>query len=344
MSRACRSTVMLPKNESVNVTKLQSTMQESAMLKTIFAAATLAFTSATALAEQFTVVTLGDTAYGKPEEVYPQYETLISTINAAKPDLVIHVGDTKSGSTPCSDEALDKQLSYLNSFAAPTLYSIGDNEWTDCHREKAGKFDPIERLARIRSTYFGDGKKSFGQMRVDVTSQAAEGYPENARMMHKGVLFITANVPGSNNNFEIRDPKAVAEFFARDAADVKWINDSFAAAGDAKAIVIGLQANMFEADWNVEGDEAWSRHSGYGNIGSAIMENAAKFGKPVMLSYGDSHTYSSGRPFPTKAPNVISLQVPGEKQMHAVAVTIDTDTTGVFSTSIIMNPALAKTN
>ncbi len=314
------------------------------MLKSILTAATLALAASTAMAEQFTIAALGDTAYGKPEEVYPQYETLIKTIDAMKPDLVIHVGDTKSGSTPCSDEVLDKQLSYLNSFSSPLLYSPGDNEWTDCHRKAAGEFKPLDRLARIRTTYFGDGTKSFGQVKVDVATQAAEGYPENARMTHNGVMFITAHVPGSNNNFEVRDPEAVAEFFARDKADVTWINDSFAAAGDAKAIVIGMQANMFEADWNIEGDEAWMRHSGYMNVGNAIMENAAKFGKPVLLVYGDSHIYSSGRPFPTKAPNVISLEVPGEKQMHAVAVTIDTETTGVFSTSIIMNPALAKTN
>ena len=131
------------------------------MFKTLFAASLLAISVTAAMAEPFTIVTLGDTAYGKPEEVYPKYEALIGAINAKKPDLVIHVGDTKSGSTPCSDEALDKQLSYLNSFAGPLLYSIGDNEWTDCHREKAGKFDPIERLARIRTTYFADGTKSI---------------------------------------------------------------------------------------------------------------------------------------------------------------------------------------
>jgi hypothetical protein len=314
------------------------------MFKSLAATTLLALSAATALAEPFTIVTLGDTAYGKPEEVYPQYEALIGAINAEKPDLVIHVGDTKSGSTPCSDEALAKQLSYLNSFAAPLLYSIGDNEWTDCHREKAGKFDPLDRLKLIRTTYFTDGKKSFGQNKVDVASQAAEGYPENARMMHKDVMMITVHAPGSNNNFEIRDPKAVAEFFARDAADVKWINDSFAAAGDAKAMVIGLQANMFEFDFNTENDENWLRHSGYLNIGNAIVENAAKFGKPVLLVYGDSHTFSNGRPFPTRAPNIVSLQVPGEKQMHAVEVTIDPTTSGVFSFAQIMNPALAKTN
>jgi hypothetical protein len=311
------------------------------MLKILSFSTALLLSTSMAFAEQFTIATLGDTAYGKPEEVYPQYEKLISTINDFRPDLVIHVGDTKSGSTPCSDKMLDEQLAYLNTFNAPLLYSPGDNEWTDCHRKAAGEFKPLERLARIRTTYFNDATKSFGKTKVDVTSQATDGYPENARMTHKGVAFITTHVPGSNNNFEIRDPEAVAEFFARDKANIKWINDSFAAAGDAKAIVIAMQANMFEADWNIGGDETWMRHSGFMNVGNAILENAAKFGKPVLLVYGDSHTYSSGRPFPTKAPNVISLQVPGEKQMHAVSVTIDTETTGVFSTSIIKNPALA---
>jgi hypothetical protein len=312
------------------------------MFKPILTATILALTASTALAEPFTIVTLGDTAYGKPAEVYPQYAALIGAINARKPDLVVHVGDTKSGSTPCSDEALSQQLSYLNSFASPLLYSIGDNEWTDCHREKAGKFDPLDRLAFIRKTYFGTPTKSLGQTKVEVTSQAADGYPENARMMHKDVAFITVHVPGSNNNFEVRDPKAVAEFFARDAADVKWINDSFAAVKDANAIVIGMQANMFEFDWNDEKDETWLRHSGFINIGNAIIDNAAKFGKPVLLVYGDSHTYSMGRPFPAKAANVMSLQVPGEKEMHAVEVTIDTATSGIFSTSLIRNPALSN--
>jgi hypothetical protein len=312
------------------------------MLKTLLVSSVLALSIGSAFADPFTIVTLGDTAYGKPEEAYPIYEALIGAINAKKPEMVIHVGDTKSGSTPCSDEALDKQLSYLNSFAAPTLYSIGDNEWTDCHREKAGKFDPVERLARIRSTYFADPTKSFGQTKVAVTSQAAEGYPENARLSYKDVAFITAHVPGSNNNFEVRDPKAVAEFFARDAADVKWINDSFAASKDAKAIVIGIQANMFEFDWNSEKDETWLRHSGFVNVGNAIIDNAAKFGKPVLLVYGDSHTYNVMQPFPTKAKNVTALEVPGDKDMNAVEVVIDPSAAQPFVTTVLKNPALTN--
>ena len=161
-------------------------------------------------------------------------------------------------------------------------------------------------------------------------------------MMHKDVAFITAHVPGSNNNFEVRDPKAVAEFFVRDAADVKWINDSFAAAKDAKAIVIGIQANMFEFDWNSENDETWLRHSGFLNVGNAIIDNAAKFGKPVLLVYGDSHTYTVGQPFPTKAKNVVSLEVPGDKDMNAVEVVIDPAAAQPFVTSVLKNPALSN--
>jgi hypothetical protein len=304
--------------------------------------ATLALLAAgsTAQAEPFTFAALGDAPYGKPEEVYKPYEGLIQAINAEKPDVVIHIGDTKSGSTPCSDQMLDDQLKFMNSFAAPVMYTPGDNEWTDCHRKNAGEFDPLDRLARIRTTYFGDGSKTLGQTKMDVQSQAAEGHPENARMMHKDVMFITTHVVGSNNNFEVRDPKAVAEFFARDAANMKWLKDSFATGKDAKAIVIAMQADMFEFDWNEFDDETFLRHSGFTNIGNALIEASAAYGKPVLLVYGDSHVYRNSRPFPTKAPNVMALEVPGDKQMHAVEVTVDTITSGVFSTALIKNPAL----
>ena len=300
----------------------------------------LALPATMAQAEPFTIVALGDTAYGDPAEVYPIYQTLIDTINAAAPKLVLHVGDTKSGSTPCSDEALTQQLAYLNMFAAPTLYSIGDNEWTDCHRKKAGSFDPLERLAFLRTTYFKDGTHSFGAAPVKVTSQAAEGYPENARLLMNDVMFVTAHVPGSNNNFEVRDIKAVEEFMARDAADVKWLQDSFAAAKDAKALVLGIQANMFESDWNIEGDLTFSRQSGFINFGNELRAQAAAFGKPVLLVHGDTHIFAEARPFPMDAPNVLELQVPGEDQMNAVEVTIDPSTSGVFATRLLVNPAV----
>lgn len=256
---------------------------------------------------------------------------------------MIPIGDTKSGSTPCSDELLDAQRDFLNSFAAPVLYTPGDNEWTDCHRPKAGGFDPLERLAYIRQTYFGDGSRSMGADPVTVESQAADGYPENARLLHKDIMFVTAHVVGSNNNFEVRDPQAVAEFFARDAANVAWLRDSFAAAAaaDARALVLAIQADMFEFDFGMPWDtEGWLRHSGFQTFGEALKAEAAAFGRPVLLIYGDSHVFRQGRPFPTTAPALMSLEVPGDKEMHAVEVHANPEAPGVFSVSLLRNPAM----
>lgn len=310
------------------------------MLRSMLLATVAALAGFAAHAEPFTFVAMGDTAYGDPAEVYPQFEALIKTVNDRAPQLVLHVGDIKSGSTPCSDENLLAQLAYLNTIAAPVLYSIGDNEWTDCHRKKAGAFDPLERLAFLRKNFFAT-PTTLGTVKSDVVSQAAEGYPENARLVLNDVTFVTAHVPGSNNNFQIRDINAVNEFFARDAADVKWLEDSFAAAADSKALVLGIQANMFEADWNSD-EEIWEPHSGFANFGAKLIELSAAYGKPVLLVFGDSHVYSETRPFPLNAPNVLALEVPGEKMMDAVEITVDTATSGVFSTVFVQNPALVK--
>ena len=194
------------------------------MLRTALAAGLM--TTATAQAEPFTVVAYGDVPYGEPAEVYPPFEVLIETINGVDPRLAIHVGDTKSGSTPCSDEMLAEQLAYLGDVAAPVLYTPGGNEWTDCHREAAGGFDPLERLARIRETYFAEPGTSFGAEPMEVESQGGET-PENVRARVGDVLFVTAHVVGSNNNFQTRDVPAGEEFMARDAASTAWLDESF---------------------------------------------------------------------------------------------------------------------
>ncbi len=115
------------------------------------------------LAAEFTFVALGDMPYGDPAAVYAPYETLIATINACEPAMVVDVCDTKSGGTACSDEMLNDQLGFLKAFDAPTIYTPGGNKWTDCYRKNAGGFDPLERLDFIRTTYFADPATSFGK-------------------------------------------------------------------------------------------------------------------------------------------------------------------------------------
>jgi len=113
-------------------------------LKTILAALFLCFASVST-AQNFKFIALGDMPYNIPED-YVRYERLIQRINTQTPAFSIFIGDTKSGSTPCSDEYNLIVEGYFKKFNSPLLYSPGDNEWTDCHRPSAGAYDPIERL------------------------------------------------------------------------------------------------------------------------------------------------------------------------------------------------------
>lgn len=308
--------------------------------KTAALAACLSAICVPGSAEQLRIVALGDMPYGEPAEVNPIYEALIEEINAQPPDLVIHIGDTKSGSTPCSDEMLDQQLSYLNGFSAPTIYSPGDNEWTDCHREAAGAFDPLDRLAHIRLTYFADPARSFGSTSIEVTHQADAGYPENTRVMLGDLTVVAAHVVGSNNNFETRDQAASEEFFARDAANIDWLNASFDAAASARALVLAIHADMFGSGFNEADEETWVRHSGFANFGEVLKTRAAAFGKPILLVYGDSHVFKVHRPFPQGAPNLMALEVFGADDMHAVEISVDTATDAVFGFRPVLNPKM----
>ena len=199
-------------------------------------------------------------AYGDPAVDYPRLEALIDTINARNPAFTIHLGDTKSGNAPCSDEILLKQRDFMNRFTGALIYTPGDNEWTDCH--KAGAFDPRERLGFIRQNYFPSpnslGKKPLKLIRQADLMPEFASFVENARFSHGGIAFATAHVVGSNNGFETHDPAAATEFFARNKANIAWLNAAFDAAvrDNAKGLVLALHANMFEFDFNEFGKRA----------------------------------------------------------------------------------------
>jgi len=306
------------------------------LIRRLALAAVFAALAGGAAAERFTFVALGDMPYGDPPEVYGTYEALIGEVNRRGPDLVIHVGDTKSGSSPCTDQLLDEQLAYLMTFDAPLIYTPGDNEWTDCHRSG---FDPLERLAYIRAHYFADPATSFGRRPVVLEHQGARGYPENVRLILNGVAFIGAHVVGSNNNFDERKLAALAEFSARDAASSEWLAESFDRAAGADAIVVAIHADML-GDGFRAGTEEWSPRSGHGGFGRALQRAAAAFGKPVLLVFGDSHEFKVFRPFPKTAPNVTAVEVFGGREMHAVAMTVDTGAAEPFAIAPLKNPAL----
>ncbi|MBR2118289.1 MAG: hypothetical protein V4458_16925 [Pseudomonadota bacterium] len=284
----------------------------------------------------FSFVALGDMPYNLPED-YTKFDRLIAAVNALKPAFTLHVGDIKSGGLPCSDEVLKKSYDQIQTFEGALVYTIGDNEWLDCHRKAAGGYNPRERLAKLREMFFAAPAKSLGKMPLDVESQALlmpefSTYVENTRFAKNGVMFFTAHVPGSNNGFEAQDPDAAPEFFARDKANVAWINASFAkaSADNAKAVVMFVQAEFDESRFP---NGAMPRQSGFTNTLDAIEAGAKSFGKPVLLIHGDEHYFSiaplrnsKGKPIP----GVNKLMVYGDTLVHAVRVLVDPDSSNVF--------------
>jgi Calcineurin-like phosphoesterase len=304
----------------------------------------LAAAATTAAAETFKFVAIGDMPYGDPAKTYPPFKALIGAINARKPDFTIHVGDIKAGNGACSDAVFQEQLDFMGSFASALVYTPGDNEWTDCHREGAGRFDPLERLARLRAMFF-TAPQSLGKAPIALERQGdlmAEhsAFVENARFAKSGVHFVTVHVVGSNNNLEPRDRRAANEFFDRDQANLAWLRDSFAKAGreGAKAVVVAMQADMFEFDFGHFSKDEHLAHSGFRNVAEALLREALAFARPVLLIYGDSHNFRVHTPFRRRAPGLLALEVFGADQMHAVEVTLDTNDPAVFSFRPVWNP------
>lgn len=284
----------------------------------------------------FSFVALGDMPYNLPDD-YAKFDRLIAAVNALKPAFTLHMGDIKSGALPCSDEVLKKSHDQIQTFEGALVYTIGDNEWIDCHRKAAGSYNPRERLAKLREMFFATPSKSLGRTPLDVESQALlmpefATYVENTRFSKNGVMFLTAHVPGSNNGFEAQDPEAVTEFFARDKANVAWLNAGFARAktDNAKAVVVFMQAEFDEARFP---NGAMPRQSGFIRTLDAIEAGAKSFGRPVLLIHGDEHYFSiaplknsRGKPIP----GVNKLMVYGDTLVHAVRVIVDPDSSNVF--------------
>jgi hypothetical protein len=203
---------------------------------------------------------VGDMPYGAAEE--PRFDALIDQVNAdAQVSFVVHVGDIKSGAERCDDALLLARLVQIGRFSAPVVYTPGDNEWTDCHRDNNGRYVPTERLAFLRRHYFADPQRSLGTRPLALTPQSVtpgfENFVENAIFVRGRVVFATVHVVGSGNGLvpwvgidvddSVHRPRAdrLAEVRAREAAALAWIDRAFdeATRSDAAGVLLAWQAN-----------------------------------------------------------------------------------------------------
>ncbi|MDF3300164.1 metallophosphoesterase [Streptomyces tropicalis] len=296
----------------------------------------------------FSFAVIGDIPYGDSQ--IADFPNVIRQINA-DPDVrfVDHLGDIKNGSTVCSDAYFQKIKSDFDTFEDPLVYTVGDNEWTDCHRPNNGSYNPLERLAAIRKVFFPQPDRTLGRNSVRVTSQADQGYPEDVRYTRADVAFAALHIVGSNNSMApwtgntSATPEQAAEVVGRTAAVVQEIRDTFAAAEHDrnKSVVLLTQADMFDPTVT---DPSYADNYAFQPIVKAIAEESAGFHGSVYLFNGDSHVYNSDKPLDTgskwlsfygvktAAPNLTRVTIDGSTNVDDwLKVTVDPGSKQVLS-------------
>ena len=299
----------------------------------------------------------GDMPYKKAGDD-SKLPAVLKSINSSNIAFSIYDGDIKDGSSQCTDNIYTDALTMFNSMAKPTVYVPGDNEWTDCHRTNNGGYDGLERLAHLRKVLF-PSLNSLGQKTLPLEHQGklGEKYVENTRFSYGPVVFVGLNVPGSNNNVILsakecsnksaRTPAQCdasnAEYLERDAANIAWLELSFAAAkaSAARGVVITFQADPgFDLPETEDVDESLQpQFSGYRHFMAQVVKQTEGFAGEVLLVHGDTHFFKIDKPLysPTRVlPNLTRLQTFGSPVLHWVKVTVDPSAEALFQIQPVM--------
>ncbi|HJY76803.1 MAG TPA: metallophosphoesterase family protein [Burkholderiales bacterium] len=301
---------------------------------------------------RFDFALIGDQQYDAASET--QFVRLMDDIDRAEVDFVVHLGDFKAGeSMRCDDGLYRSRREQFDASRHPLVYTPGDNEWSDCHEPKAGGYVPSERLAKLREIFFS-GSSSLGRQKLPVESQGEDAryskFRENLRWERGGVLFVTINMPGDNNNLG-RTPDDDAEYRERDAANLAWLRGSFDLAKRSRVAAVALftQANPhFERIYPrgrvraLEIAPPPQRASGFAGFLSALETEVLAYGKPVLFLHGDTHYFRIDKPlFRAGVPapgergrqieNFTRVEVFGFPEAHWLRIGVDPASPAVFS-------------
>lgn len=285
-------------------------------------------------------------------------QQVIDSMNAHNLAFTLYTGDTKAGHSECTDQAIGADIqSVFNALNAPTVYSLGDNEWTDCHRTSNGSYDPLERLSFLRKTFFTKNE-SQGKSPLNLTRQAknAGAYSENSRFVKNGVMFVSLSIPGSNNNLVVTKKQcskeskrtaaeckaATEEYKNRNAANIQWLTAAFeeARANSYQGIVVLIQADIFFpfelSDGGFEDDfiPSLTKDNGYAEFYKTLEHETKNFDGEVLLVHGDSHYFKIDKPMYADdgrlQHNFTRVQVFGDKDNSWVKLTVIPSSDNLF--------------
>jgi hypothetical protein len=315
---------------------------------------------------KFTFALWGDMPYSATDAA-TKVPALIDDINKSGVEFSVFDGDFKSGSSQCTNSVYSDTIARFNRFKMPMMYVPGDNEWTDCHRTNNGGYNNLERLAYLRKTMFNNSR-SFGQktLRLEHQGQLGGLYAENTRWMYNKVQFIGLNVPGSNNNKVNSDAQCTsasartladcaadnAEYAARDAANISYLQQSFrkAKSDGAVGVMVIIQADPgFDIPETESVDERaisgapGGTADGFNNFLDALVTETRAFKGEVVLVHGDVHFLKIDKPLLRQSDllkNFTRVETFGNPNIHWVKVTVDPRSRNVFT----FNPVIVPNN
>jgi hypothetical protein len=290
----------------------------------------------------YTVGLFGDMPYnarGKAE-----YPRLLADMNRARPAFAIFDGDLKAGGDgACTDQLYYQSRDSFNSLRFPVVVTPGDNDWTDCwgrYGPGTGGYDPEERLAFERKVFFSSDR-TLGARTMRVQRESSEpgysAYSENARWVAGPVVYLTLNFQGSNDNLphagvdgETRSDAEIArqtaEHNARQAANIHWLQESFAVAKriGAKGVVVDWQS---DPNFNNEYKLQPQQYDGLIDLPAELRRQVLAFPGQVLLVHGDSHYFKVDKPLNYDNGQVLErftrVETFGAANTHWVSLTVD---------------------
>jgi hypothetical protein len=316
--------------------------------------------------EKYAIGLWGDLPYSDTQALIG-VPNLIADMNKQDLAFTAHDGDLKAGNgttgsiapSTCTNALYAQGLAYFNSLKAPAIFTPGDNDWTDCDRPSNGGFSSLERLDYERKVFFSSSY-SLGQHRIRQEVQTAAlclgvsgmvPCVENRRWTYGGVTYATINIQGSCNNLCDTNPDPT-EYAARNAADIAWLNETFAEAiaKNSAAVMLITQA---DPGWDLSDAtrapvrdpktlvETDGQPDGFHDFLTALRDQVIEFRKPVAYVHGDSHYFRVDKPFQdaqgrrlenfTRVETFGDNQANGNNDVNWLKVVVDPSSREVFS-------------
>lgn len=245
------------------------------------------------LVANMTIAVIGDMPYNKTERAMLNAPngSLYKAIQILQPDMLLHLGDIKSGSRSCSDKRLLAAKAQITELLpSRTAYTPGDNEWTDCDRFSQNE---LERLKFIRKHFTGPDSGLWPEVN---NLQQDKASPENLSWTKNNIKFITANIPGTNfgrNQILNGNKLAILDYAnQRQIELLNWLQYNFEDSSNTEAIVIAIHADMFtEQQQNLPACESLYDQDcdAFLPIKRKLKTLIDTYQKPVLLIHGDTN-------------------------------------------------------